>query len=92
MCDLYNLESHMNTMNLIGNGVIIRNVPISEDEFSHSVKITLHHYINNRLEIAEWLQTHIGERDKLWCWLKSLVIRFKDESDAMMFSMTWSGE
>jgi hypothetical protein len=42
---------------------------------------------NNRYK---WLETHVGERDLTWCYPNTALVRFKLESDAIRFSLTWS--
>lgn len=41
-------------------------------------------------QMRKWLDAHVGPHDEAWTWLMSSEIRFCYESDAMLFSLTWS--
>lgn len=43
-----------------------------------------------RIVRYDWLCTHIGKRDEMWCYPVCTQFRFKTQADAILFSLTWS--
>jgi hypothetical protein len=62
----------------------------SDDLFPYLVHISLDLDYSTFSALYDWLETHVGERDDSWCYPTSTIVRFKHESDAIQFSLTWS--
>lgn len=58
-------------------------------QFPHIIHISPDLYMENKYEIANWLEENLGCRDQQWTWYPILEIKFKDKADAAMFSLTW---
>ena len=59
-------------------------------QFPHLITTDVIHAFNMRLCAHDWLEAHVGKRDVSWCHPTSNTFRFKHESDAITFSLTWS--
>lgn len=60
------------------------------DMFPHVVQHDVRFASAKWRQMCWWLRGTIGERDQTWSWLISSQLRFQNEPDAMLFSVTWS--
>ena len=60
------------------------------ERFPHIVQHDAKYQSIKWQDMTQWCRTTIGESDKCWTWLVSNQFRFPNESDAVLFSLTWS--
>jgi hypothetical protein len=61
-----------------------------EQIFPHVVHHGIQFPSDKWRHMVTWLRAQIGEPAQSWALLNSSQIRFKRESDALLFSLTWS--
>jgi hypothetical protein len=74
--------------------LILNQFPSPEDvqnKFPHVVCHGIKFPGDEWRHMVRWLRSCIGEPGDAWCWLVSYQLRFKCESHAIQFAVTWSG-
>lgn len=75
------------------NSLVVKMGGMCAEEIQERFPHVVHHDVQFPSQqwrhMVQWLRDTIGEREQTWS-LRSSQIRFQNESDAMLFSITWS--
>ena len=76
------------------NSLVVKMGGMCAEEIQERFPHVVHHNIlfpsDKWRHMVKWLRVTVGEREQTWAWLRSRQIRFQNESDAALFSLTWS--
>jgi hypothetical protein len=83
----------MNPTHTYQNSLVVK-MSISAEEIQERFPHVVHHAVqfpsDKWRHMVKWLRVTVGEPEQSWAWLRSSQIMFQHESDAMLFSITWS--
>ena len=61
-----------------------------EQQLPHVVQHDIRLSSDKWRQMVKWLRATVGEPEHTWGWQVSDQLRFRHESDAILFSVTWS--